>query len=736
MASSANSIDRRLTARLVPAGLLVFVSLAFALLFAAPAGAVVKTIGTTKVGLQPRSETLVYPGDSGLGTDPGGYANATGAPILPSSKTYAIYWDPDDLYDGDWQHLIDTFFHEMGAGSGSLETEFAVDSQYTDAANQHASYSSTFEGAYTDTSSYPAAGCTDPDPSELGASATCLTDAQIRGALEEFIHSHGLPRGMGTIYYVLTPPGVAVCLDDGGPTGHCSDGVTTNESYANSFCSYHSDIDPTGSTTGDSKTILYAVIPWIAGNLGDPKLNEGAKPVSGYACQDGGFDPASEPLEEQEHAKEENSAEKEALEKMDPEERLKAEEERARQRFFEGPHQQEPNQPKERSPDGWWDTGLADLIVSQIGVEQQNTVTDPLLNAWQDPDGNEDTDECRDFFAPAIGGSPNPEPHTHAGTLFNQVLNGGHYYINDAFNLAALELPYPAIPCINAVALVPLFTVPNPVNAGEIVGFDGMESDISLDWGTKYTNGTPSPTYANYEWNFGDGSPTVSGYAPGASFGNSSNAPCEGPWSAPCAASTFHSYQYGGKYVVTLTVTDTGGNVAQLAKEITVDGPPAPSSNSSVVSASSAASATQAGGSSSGSRPPRVYGPPVVYEAALSRSLRMALRHGLAVRYSVNEQVAGSLQVILSKRVAQRLHIYGPVASGLPSGSEPSVVVARTIVVTTKAGHSTIRIKFAKQVAAHLRKLRRVSFVLRMVVRNASTLNPLTATVLSTVPLD
>ena len=29
--------------------------------------------------------------------------------------------------------------------------------------------------------------------------------------------------------------------------------------------------------------------------------------------------------------------------------------------------------------------GLADLIVNQIAVEQQNIVTDPLLNAWQDP---------------------------------------------------------------------------------------------------------------------------------------------------------------------------------------------------------------------------------------------------------------------------------------------------------------------------------------------------------------
>ena len=36
--------------------------------------------------------------------------------------------------------------------------------------------------------------------------------------------------------------------------------------------------------------------------------------------------------------------------------------------------------------------------------------------------------------------------------------------------------------------------------------------------------------------------------------------PCEKPWLAPCAASAFHSYQYGGTYEVTLTISDVGGD--------------------------------------------------------------------------------------------------------------------------------------------------------------------------------
>ena len=129
----------------------------------APAGAVVTTVGSAKVtaGLQPRSTSLL----GGLGPEAETFANPSGASILTSSKTYAIYWDPTDHYHGDWQGVIDKFFQSMGADSSSLASVFAVDAQYTDAANQHALYKSTFMGAYTDTDPYPVSGnCTDPHP--------------------------------------------------------------------------------------------------------------------------------------------------------------------------------------------------------------------------------------------------------------------------------------------------------------------------------------------------------------------------------------------------------------------------------------------------------------------------------------------------------------------------------------------------------------------------------------------
>ena len=101
-----------------------------------------------------------------------------------------------------------------------------------------------------------------------------------------------------------------------------------------------------------------------------------------------------------------------------------------------------------------------------------------------------------------------------------------------------------------------------------------MESDIALDAAFGYSaGGSPQANYATYTWNFGDGSPVVSGYAPGAPT-------CETPWLSPCAASEFHSYQYGGAYEVTLTVKDVGGNTTSVTHVVNVVGPPPPGGGS------------------------------------------------------------------------------------------------------------------------------------------------------------
>jgi PKD domain len=857
-----------------------------------------------KVGLQPREAESYWEGSwkyDGLGKSgavqnkaAASFDNASGNEVVHTASTYAIYWDPQDYYHGDWQSLIDGFLTNVGTAGSQLPKVFAVDAQYTDKTNKPAASYSSFRGAYTDTHPYPAAnGCTDPRSLEFGipflegtTTPICVTAAQVQTELERFLKQreeehNALPKGMGTIFYLLTPPGVTVCLNGGGVEGHCSDFkgtpieisryeegqkrfpeeeeiyaselavynkakakyneelakypeaeakyneelVTYKEelkiyeenkakdktnkerdtetepvkpvkpsppvepeapfkpvspkepegykTYKQSFCSYHTAV---GSGTS---AILYAAVPWTAGGDGDYHLTLPDE-TGGFACQDGGFEPHESTKQDPEFEAKEREPKETAKARYEFEVKSGAEKEPAeieKEQETSKPVNQEPNQPSGRGPDGSFDTGLADLVINQIAVEQQDIVTDPLLNAWQDSVHNEVTDECRNFFYPATG-SAGASGNTLAGTLTNEALAGGSYYLNSGYSLAGVDnlgqvdrkhpgveypgLPYPAAgPCPLGVVLEPKFTAPNPVKGGEVVGFDGMESDISLNSSIGFSaSGKSQPNYATYTWNFGDGAhgdktPEVSGYAPGAKA-------CEPPWLSEgpptsfkpagtwigCAASVFHPYQYNGTYNVTLTVRDVGGNEATAAGSVTVvEGEKWPEGEAkaeekgggevkggTTIAGTTTPAGSSGAGAGAGSAPKPIPGP-VASAAVVSRSLSTVLRKGLIISYSVNEQVAGQFQVLLASSVAKRIGLHGPAAAGLPAGTPPQIVIAKAILVTTKGGHSTVKILFGPKTAAKLRKLHKVSLTLRLIVRNASSHSPLTTTVLSTVTL-
>jgi len=699
--------------------------LAAILLAPAPAHALVAKIGPFSVGLQPREQRNYLLGGISKtplsvsyleGAEPAKYANPEGNPVLHETNTWAIFWDGDNnnWYHGDWQNLIDEYFANAAAASGSLGSVFSVDSQYTDKSNQPASYHQIFRGGYEDTSHYPTSGCTDPAPlpeEELETGrvppTTCLTSKQLAEHVESYVKEHNLPTGMSNVYYVMTPPGITVCLDEGGAEGHCSDYAETEESYDNSFCSYHGDINPSGLSTGSSSTIIYGVIPWTAGTYGDPDYRH---QTPGWECQDAGYDPTSKPSELKEKSR--KLSEKEKTEYEAKNEKEKQEETEAL--LDEGPHAQEPNQQKCPTEDGGCDLGLADLIINQISLEQQNIVTDPLLNAWKDPAGYENTDECRFVFGLTSGGTVTAVPETGAGNLFNQELNKGDYYLNDAFNYAGELLNFPGVPCLPVAALLPRFTAPSPVNSSEIVDFDGMQSDIALNAGISYSpSGSPQANYATYTWNFGDGTPTVTGYAPGSP-------PCgeeKTPWLIPCAGSVGHQYEYGGTYEVTLTVRDIGGNTASVTHLVQVSGPPRPVSPTGSSTTGGAAGPGAAGAAHPG------LPAPIAAAVIMPQRLRTALRKGLTVSYSVNEQVAGHFEVLLSAALARKLHITGTPATGLAPGSPPEVVIAKAILLTTKAGRSAAHILFPKSTAARLAHQHRVPLMLRLIVHNAAAVS-------------
>ena len=771
------------------------------------------------VGAEPREGAFYW--DAGIkltGLDKGAVANpavasfgnAQGHEVVHagSAATYAIYWDPSDYYHGDWQGEIDGFLANLGEASGQLNNVFAVDGQYTDTSNKPASTHDAFHGAYTDTHGYPESeNCTDPHPWNFGvpllensAETVCLTDAQVKAELTRFIKQRNeehptISTGMGTIFYLLTPPGVTVCLDEGGPSGHCSDfNGTAGEisgyeeavdnfpeelvnyetatktfeaaktkyekekanfeakgevdpeeppvapkkpvlpseptglaSYKKSFCSYH------GVIGSGSSAILYAMMPWTAGGDGDGHLS-GGEQEQASACQDGGFEPGKpgEELEVKEHEKAETQLEHEEFEKAPSKE--KEEKTEAKEAGLAKPHEQEPNQLPGVGPDGSYDHGLADVIEGQMIVQQQDIITDPMLNGWQDSEGNEVTNECRNFFMPTTGGSAAVVPATKAGTLANQALGAGQYYTgSETYNLAAAQrahpgkefpgLPYPGVPCLNGIALSPSFTAPSTVKGGESVGFDGMESDITLGSADKFVGGAPAANYATYTWNFGDGNrgdatPEVSGFAPGAPA-------CEEPWLSTCAASEFHTYKYTGTYEVTLTVTDVAGNRSTVSRLVTVEGepwpetagvsPPAGGGGATTTSGPSVAATTSGTTNSTAASS----GAPVASAVITSKTLPLVARNGLVVRYSVNQQIAGHFDVLLAASVARRIGLHGPLATGLAKGTPPQIMIGNAVLNTTQGGKGTIKIKLGKVTAQRLKRLGKVTLTLRLIVRNA-----------------
>ena len=547
---------------------------------AAPADAIVEKVESTSVGLQPRVVNSLQDGPSifsvAKGTIfdslPETFENPDANPVLHGSNVYLDYWDPTNHYHNDWKALIDKFGESVNTDANGLDDVFAVDEQYTDITDQPAYNRVQFRGAYTDTRPYPISGnCTDPKPIEEAKrhhieALACLTDAQIKTHLSEFITEHNLPTGMNTVYYVLTPPGVSVCLDSGGATGHCSSFAATAKSYENSFCSYHGDVNPGGLEGGGAETILYGVLPWTAGGVGDGQLAPKDQ-TEAPECQDGGFNASEKEKQEKELGRENAEKEEEEAEKLKEEakklteeaETLKKEgkeieaeekqqeaaktrqeaegkesfakknpkekEEEERKWMLEGPHDQEPNQKPCPTADGYCDEGLADLIINQLAVEQQNIVTDPLLHSWQDAAGNEVDRRVPELLRP------------HSRRLRRRKRRKRRGHALQPGNRGRQVLPQQHLQSCGRAPFLPGRLLLARRQPRACIQRD-QSCRSRRHGGLRQRRVDHHPercralcadrrdreaTYAEVKWNFGDGSPEVSGYAPGS-------APCSEPW--------------------------------------------------------------------------------------------------------------------------------------------------------------------------------------------------------------
>jgi hypothetical protein len=175
--------------------------------------------------------------------------------------------------------------------------------------------------------------------------------------------------------------------------------------------------------------------------------------------------------------------------------------------------------------------GKIDDSLSSLSHEANESITDPLLNAYFDEEGLENGDECRNTpfgedYGAALGGG--------AGTLFNESINGGHYYLQQEWSNDIEDCAQRVGPAKPAIAN------PGAISPGQLVEFNGAGSAPG-DGGI-----------VSFEWEFGDGGIGV-------------------------GAHPLHSYAALGTYTVSLTVTDDGGFTYSTSRQVEVTTPPPPS---------------------------------------------------------------------------------------------------------------------------------------------------------------
>lgn len=373
----------------------------------------------------------------------GGNLAYNGGPVMHSDANYAIFWEPSGYATPEsYKDAIATYFAGVAADSGLATNVYAVDTEYYDTAGavkSYAPYSASFGGSLQDTQAYPASGC------PVRSGIPCLTDTQIAAEVNRVVTANHYPRGLGAVYYLFFPPGVASCFDTAGRT--CS---------SNYFCAYHS------SSATAAGTVLYADMPYAA--------------VSG--C-----DPGQRP-------------------NGDP----------------------------------------ADATLNVLSHENNETITDPLGNAWYDSRGQENGDKCGFVFGTPLGGA--------SGSYYNQLIAGHSYWLQEEWsNVVSGCVQREAAPPPPADELPTAgFThTPAAPVAGTPAGFEGSAS------------GDPDGSITAYNWTFGDGG--------GAT----------GP-------SPTHTYAQAGTYTVTLQVTDSSGQSASASQAITVSRPAPPADESPTAS--------------------------------------------------------------------------------------------------------------------------------------------------------
>lgn len=325
-------------------------------------------------------------------------------------------------------------------------------------------------------------------------------------------------------------------------------------------------------------------------------------------------------------------------------------------------------------------TDVGIRLVSPLSQAMIGSIVNPWLNGWFAGDGSEINDNG------CVPGNHNLDSATVGAGSQNP------YLLQREFNNTGLIQHDPNSPiCAPGVVLSPQFVVPSAVNQGDVVQLDGSTTASSLI--------VPN---AEYQWNYGDGSP------------------------AGVGPSVEHRYATAGTYTVTLTVTDRGGNKATLAQTITVldaNGQPAtpptmqpPTMEPPTMQPPTSTSSTTP---TLSPVPPATLAPPAapaipplrLHLQLMPQGIRAMLAHGIDIAVSANQPANGIAYITISRALARR--------AGIKTGNRQSVRIGVGTVTGVKPGTVDLHLRLAKGVAAKLGHLHRLTLAVRLALVGA-----------------
>ena len=161
---------------------------------------------------------------------------------MHTNTTHVIYWDGTSgstgvAFASTYTSAINQFLNDVAAADGSPNNVYGITPEYSDSSG-FAQYSTHTTPAIVDHTAYPTADCVDPaEPTD-----PCVTDLDLQTEIAKYV---GTNDGVGDVYFIVTPPGVASCID-----------ASATDCAYTTYCAYHSDF-----IDGAGHEVIYASEP-------------------------------------------------------------------------------------------------------------------------------------------------------------------------------------------------------------------------------------------------------------------------------------------------------------------------------------------------------------------------------------------------------------------------------------------------------------------------------------------